>query len=144
MVTGARRWWRRRWWGRGGGAAGGAGGLPSRSGAALPPPLLLPLLLLLVPLLLLALQLVVVGPRLPRVTRPGEDEQEGGAVAFSVISIEPARSSVQRGASYRGARVEEPGGKEEVYEDENEMLSRQVVESFLSVGLCDVGLRCCS
>ncbi|XP_075872152.1 putative methyltransferase-like protein 24 [Nelusetta ayraudi] len=133
MVTGARRWWRR-WRCRGGGAAGGAGGLPSRSGAALPPPLLLPLLLLLlVPLLLLALQLVVVGPRLPRVTRPGEDEQEGGAVAFSVISIEPARSSVQRGASYRGARVEEPGAKEEVYEDENEMLSRQTARRTLEV-----------
>lgn len=111
MVTGARRWW----WPRGGGAAG----------ATLLPQLLLPLLLVVL-LLLLALQLVVVGPRLPRVTRPGEGEQEGGAVAFSVISIEPARSAVQRGASYRGARVEEPGGKE-VYEDENEMLSRQVV-----------------
>lgn len=124
MVTGARRWW----WGRGGGAAGGAGGLPHRHGAAPLPPLLRPLLLLLLLLLLLALQLVVVGPRLPRVHRPGEGDQEGGAVAFSVISIEPARSSVQRGAPHRGPRVEDPGGIKEVYEDENEMLSRQVAK----------------
>lgn len=117
MLTGAR------WWGRGG---GGSGGFPFRSGA----------LLLLVPPVLLALQLLVVGPRLPRATRLGADGQEG-AVAFSVISIEPVRNARQRGASLRGPGVEEEeeeerGRREDAYEDENEMLSRQVDEIFHS------------
>lgn len=122
MLTGAR------WWGRGGGSS--SGGFPLRSGA----------LLLLVPPVLLALQLLVVGPRLPRATRLGADGQEG-AVAFSVISIEPARNARQRGASLRGPGVEEEeeekeaeerGRREDAYEDENEMLSRQVDEIFHS------------
>lgn len=124
MLTGAR------WWGRG----IGGGGFPLRSGA----------LLLLVPPVLLALQLLVVGPRLPRASRLGADGQEG-AVAFSVISIEPVRNARQRGASLRGPGVvvvveeeaeaaeeeeEERGRREDAYEDENEMLSRQVDEIF--------------
>lgn len=120
MLTGAR------WWGGG----GGGGGFPLRSGA----------LLLLVPPVLLALQLLVVGPRLPRATRLGADGQEE-AVAFSVISIEPVRNARQRGASLRGPGVEEEeeereaeerGRREDAYEDENEMLSRQVDEIFHS------------
>lgn len=106
-----------RWWGR--------GGLPLRSG----------ILLLLIPPFLLALQLLVVGPRLPRTVRAGVAEEE--VVAFSVISIEPERNSRQRGSPSRRPDLEE---EEEVevedgerreegtrpYEDENEMHSHQV------------------
>lgn len=90
-----------------------ARGLPLRSGA---------LLLLLVPTLLLALQLLVVGTRLPRAALVGLEEQE---VAFSVISIEPERNSRQWGSPSRRAGQEEEEQKR-AYEDENEMHSRQV------------------
>ncbi|KAM9838531.1 putative methyltransferase-like protein 24 [Aulostomus maculatus] len=113
-----------RWWGR--------GGLPLRSGIPL----------LLIPPLLLALQLLVVGPRLPRVPRVGVEEQEG-AVAFSVISIEPERSSRQQGAlslppvpeGEEGTESEDGESKEggRAYEDENEMHSRQVGPRLLEV-----------
>nr|XP_029132786.1 methyltransferase-like protein 24 [Labrus bergylta] len=119
-----------RWWGR--------GGLPLRWR----------ILLLTVPPFLLALQLLVVGPRLPRAARLGVEEQEG-AVAFSVISIEPVRDSRQRGspsARPPGLEEEEEEEEEEVevddgerkegaraYEDENEMLSRQVGPRTLEV-----------
>ncbi|XP_062292266.1 probable methyltransferase-like protein 24 [Scomber scombrus] len=102
----------------------GRGGLPFRSG--------LPLLL--IPPFLLALQLLVVGPWLPRAARMGMEEQEG-AVAFSVISIEPERSSRQRETLSRrpdlaeeGEEVEDGKGMEgaRAYEDENEMHSSQV------------------
>lgn len=95
-----------RWWGR--------GGLP---------------LLMLVPPLLLGLQLLVVGPRLRGATRL-EGEDRAGAVAFSVISIEPEKNWRPWGASFRRpGPAEEDGGRREVaraYEDENEMLSQQV------------------
>lgn len=66
----------------------------------------------------------------------GVEEQEG-AVAFSVISIEPERSSRQRGSPSGGPGQEEEeeevevedGGRREgarAFEDENEMHSRQV------------------
>ncbi|XP_018553078.1 probable methyltransferase-like protein 24 [Lates calcarifer] len=74
------------------------GSVPLRSGV----------LLLLIPPLLLALQLLVVGPRLPRAARAvglglgvEEEEEEEGAVAFSVISIEPERSSRRWGTPSR-------------------------------------------
>lgn len=110
------------WWGR--------GGLPLRS----------VILLLLVPPFLLALQLLVVGPRLPRVARVGVEEQE---VAYSVISIEPERNSRQRGSpSWRPGLEEEEevevedgdrGEGARAYEDENEMLSRQMGPRTLEV-----------
>ncbi|XP_029023107.1 probable methyltransferase-like protein 24 [Betta splendens] len=83
-------------------------------------------LLLLIPPLLLALQLLVVGPRLPRAAGVGVERE--GAVAFSVISIEPARSSRRPGSTEsRGAA---PDGGEEAearaYEDENEVHARQI------------------
>lgn len=108
MGTCARRWGRR--------------GLLLRSG----------MLLLLVPPLLVALQLLVVGPLLPRAS--GVGVEQGGAVAFAVISIEP-------GSRHRGFPSQTPGLKEgeevevedgetregtRAYEDENEMHSRQV------------------
>lgn len=125
----------------------GRGGLHFRSG----------ILLFLVPPFILALQLLVVGTRLPRATRSGVEGQEG-EVAFSVISIEPERNSRQRGSPSRrpGLKEEEEGvdledgpGKEgaRAYEDENEIHSRQVgrittkvyiyVENFLEC------LHCC-
>ncbi|XP_059205123.1 probable methyltransferase-like protein 24 [Centropristis striata] len=103
----------RTWWGRGG---------VLRSG----------ILLLLIPPFLLALQLLVVGPRLPRAGRAGVEEQE---VAFSVISIEPERHSRHRGSPSRRPGLEdeeeevEDGERREgarAYEDENEILSRQM------------------
>uniref|UniRef100_UPI0037E967A0 probable methyltransferase-like protein 24 n=1 Tax=Semicossyphus pulcher TaxID=241346 RepID=UPI0037E967A0 len=117
-----------RWWGH--------GGLPLRSG----------ILLLLIPPFLLGLQLLVVGPRLPRAARLGVGEREG-AVAFSVISIEPERNSRHRGSPSRlpGLEGEEEGEQEvevedgerregaRAYEDENEMLSRQVGPRTLEV-----------
>ncbi|XP_076610625.1 putative methyltransferase-like protein 24 [Chaetodon auriga] len=113
-----------RWWGRGGPLA--------RSGV----------LLLLIPPFLLALQLLVVGPWLPRATRVGVEEQEG-AVAFSVISIEPEKNSRQRGSPSRGPGLEEEeevevedGGRREgarAFEDENEMHSRQMGPGTLEV-----------
>ncbi|XP_035536698.1 methyltransferase-like protein 24 [Morone saxatilis] len=104
-----------RWWGR--------GGSPLRSSG---------ILLLLVPPFLLALQLLVVGPLLPRASRVGEE----GAVAFSVISIEPERNSRQRGSPSRRPGLEQEEEEEvdygerregaRVYEDENEMHARQM------------------
>ncbi|CAJ1084012.1 methyltransferase-like protein 24 [Xyrichtys novacula] len=105
----------------------GRGGLPLRSG--------LPLLL--IPPFLLALQLLVVGPRLPRAARLGAEEEREGAVAFSVLSIEPVRDSRQRGSPSRRPDLDDDEEEEQVvdeglteeegaYEDENEMLSRQV------------------
>lgn len=101
-----------RWWGR--------GGFPLRWG----------MLLLLVPPFLLALQLLVVGLRLPRASRLGAEEQ--GVIAFSVISIEPDRNSRQWGSSSKRPgpeqELEVEDGREgaRAYEDENEMLSRRV------------------
>lgn len=111
------------------------GSVPLRSGV----------LLLLIPPLLLALQLLVVGPRLPRAARAvglglgvEEEEEEEGAVAFSVISIEPERSSRRWGTpSRRRSRLQvkeeevevEDGERREetrAYEDENEIHWRQV------------------
>lgn len=107
-----------RWWGR--------GGIPLRAGMLT--------LLLLVPPFLLALQFLDVGPRLPRATRLGVEEREG-AIAFSVISIEPERNSRQWESSFRRPGLEEEGVEVEdgerregarAYVDENEMLSLQV------------------
>ncbi|XP_074543317.1 putative methyltransferase-like protein 24 [Halichoeres trimaculatus] len=116
-----------RWWGR--------GGHPLSAG----------ILLLLIPPLLLALQLLVVGPRLPRAGRLGVEEQEG-AVAFSVLSIEPVRDSRQRGSQSRLPRLDEEEEEEEqevedgrmregerAYEDENEILSHQLGPRTLEV-----------
>ncbi|KAM9340105.1 putative methyltransferase-like protein 24 [Symphorus nematophorus] len=107
----------------------GRGGVPLRSAT----------LLLLVPPFLLALQLLVVGPQLPRTSRLGVEEQEG-AVAFSVISIEPERNSRQRGSPSRlegeeEVEVEDDGERREgaAYEDENEMHSRQMGPRALEV-----------
>ncbi|XP_039978582.1 methyltransferase-like protein 24 [Xiphias gladius] len=114
-----------RWWGR--------GTLPLRSG----------ILLLLIPPFLLALQLLVVGTRLPRAARAGAREQ-AGAVAFSVISIEPESNSRRGGTPSR--RRPGPEEEEEVevedgerregtrtYEDENEIHWRQVGSRTLEV-----------
>lgn len=96
--------------------------LSLRSGALL-------LLLLLGPPLLVALQLIVIGPRLPRTAALGTGEREG-AVAFSVISIEPERSSQRWGPASVGPRLQEEeemekgGGRREqigAYEDEKEI-----------------------
>ncbi|XP_069551435.1 probable methyltransferase-like protein 24 [Brachyistius frenatus] len=106
-----------RWWGRGG---GGGGLLSLRAGV----------LLLLIPPCLLALQLLVVGSRLPGAARAWVGvEQRDGAVAFSVISIEPGRIPRQWGAQSMRPVVEEEVEVDEgarAYEDENEMHSRQV------------------
>ncbi|XP_074469371.1 putative methyltransferase-like protein 24 [Sebastes fasciatus] len=97
-------------------------------------------LLLLIPPVLLALQLILVGPRLPGGVSRAEEEEEHEEVAFSVISIEPERN--QRRSPNRL-----PGGLQEVeeqeeeddgqlaraYEDENEMHSRQVGPRALEV-----------
>ncbi|KAF7649443.1 hypothetical protein LDENG_00141430 [Lucifuga dentata] len=105
------------------------------------------LLLLLIPPFLLALQLLVVGKRLPRAHRAAgfRGEEQEGAVALSVISIEPERSLRHRGApSTRSPDLKEEGEEEEVedverrdgaraYEDENEMSSRQVGPRVLEV-----------
>uniref|UniRef100_A0AAQ5ZDI8 Methyltransferase domain-containing protein n=1 Tax=Amphiprion ocellaris TaxID=80972 RepID=A0AAQ5ZDI8_AMPOC len=113
---------RARWWGR--------GGLSVRSG----------ILLLLIPPLLLALQLLVVGSRLPEAARVWVGGQEpDGTVAFSVISIEPEGRTRRGGSQSRrpGAETEEEEEEVEVddgerkeggraYEDENEMQSRQL------------------
>ncbi|XP_075962452.1 putative methyltransferase-like protein 24 [Anarhichas minor] len=103
------------------------------------------ILLLLIPPFLLALQLLVVGPRLPRDTRTGVEQE----VAFSVISIEPDRNSRQRGSPSRRPGLEEEEQEEEqeqvevedgerrelarAYEDENEMHSRQMGPRTLEV-----------
>ncbi|XP_042362553.1 methyltransferase-like protein 24 [Plectropomus leopardus] len=110
----------------------GRGGLPLRS----------VILLLLIPPFLLALQLLVVGPRLPRAARVGVEEQEEQEVAYSVISIEPERNSRQRGSPSRRPGLEEEEEEEEdgegregarAYEDENERLSRQMGPRALEV-----------
>ncbi|KAM4538629.1 putative methyltransferase-like protein 24 [Odontesthes bonariensis] len=93
--------------------------------------------LLLIPPVLLALQLLVVGSRLPGAARlwVGAEERDG-AVAFSVISIEPERSSIQREAQSHRTGVEREEEEEEeedgemrvgarAYEDENERHERQ-------------------
>uniref|UniRef100_A0A3Q3CWT8 Methyltransferase-like protein 24 n=1 Tax=Haplochromis burtoni TaxID=8153 RepID=A0A3Q3CWT8_HAPBU len=90
-------------------------------------------LLLLIPPFLLALQLLVVGSLLPGVARVwmGLEERDGG-VAFSVISIEPKRSSRHRGTpgvAEEEAEVDDGQRRGEgarAYEDENEMHSRQM------------------
>ncbi|XP_075995513.1 putative methyltransferase-like protein 24 [Genypterus blacodes] len=107
----------------------GRGCVPVRAG----------LLLVLIPPLLVALQLALVGPWLPRAQRAAREgaEEREGAVAFSVISIEPERSSRLRGAQGRrpDSKEEEEEEEEEgversdgarAYEDENEITSRQV------------------
>lgn len=103
----------------------GRGGLPLRAGRLK--------LLLLVPPFLLALKLLVVGPRSPRATRLAEPE---GAIAFSVISIEPGRNSHQWESSFRRPGLQEEEEEEvengerregaRAYVDENELLSLQV------------------
>ncbi|GLD72679.1 methyltransferase-like protein 24 [Lates japonicus] len=116
------------------------GSLPLRSG----------ILLLLIPPFILALQLLVVGPWLPRAARAvglglGVEEEEEGAVAFSVISIEPERSSRRWGTPSRRrpgleeeeeeVEVEDGEKREETraYEDENEIHWRQVGSTTLEV-----------
>ncbi|KAA8585922.1 methyltransferase-like protein 24 isoform X1 [Etheostoma spectabile] len=110
----------------------GRGGLSLRSGV---------LLLILIPPVLLALQLLVVGPRLPRGARAGAEEQ---GIAFSVISIEPERNSRQQESPSRRpglkeeeeeVEVEDAERREEAraYEDENEMHSRQMGPTTLEV-----------
>ncbi|XP_056271215.1 probable methyltransferase-like protein 24 [Pseudoliparis swirei] len=101
----------------------------------------LPVMLLLIPPFLLALQLLVVGPRLPRATGAGVEPE----VAFSVISIEPDRNSRQRGSPSRGPGLKEEEKEDEevedgerrelarAYEDENEMHSRQMEPRTLEV-----------
>ncbi|XP_056255998.1 probable methyltransferase-like protein 24 isoform X1 [Seriola aureovittata] len=116
-----------RWWGRGS------------------PPLRLGILLILIPPVLLALQLLVVaGPRFPRTARGGVEGQgqgQEGAVAFSVISIEPERNSLRVGTRSRRPGPEEEvevedGGRREgtrAFEDENEMHWHQVGSRALEV-----------
>ncbi|KAG7501364.1 hypothetical protein JOB18_047491 [Solea senegalensis] len=95
--------------------------LPLRSGILL--------LLLLIPPLLVALQLLVVGPRLPRAASLGSDEQGGAAVAFSVLNIEPEKSSRRWGTPFLRPRLEEEEEEDgegiregtRAYEDENEI-----------------------
>ncbi|XP_056154460.1 probable methyltransferase-like protein 24 [Lampris incognitus] len=88
------------------GARGRRCGLP-RAGLLSIPPLLLALL---VGLLLLKVL--------------GEVEEDGGGVAFSVISIEPKRSPHGDGAPSR--RPEEEEEEDSRYEDENEMPAQQI------------------
>ncbi|MED6260992.1 hypothetical protein ATANTOWER_032355 [Ataeniobius toweri] len=107
-------------------------GLYPRSGAGLLP-------LLLIPPVLLVLQLLVVA-------RLWVEERDG-AVAFTVISIEPERSSTGQAG---GARSRRSGREEEeevvrdgelmrdveqAYEDENEMQERQVGPRVMDVQL---------
>lgn len=102
MRTSARWWWRR-------------DALPLRS------------LVLLVPPFLLTLQLLVIGPRLPRTSRPGSEGREG-AIAFSVINIDPGRNVRHWKPTSRRPLIEAVVGHAvaRAYEDENEMLSRKV------------------
>lgn len=95
------------------------------------------------PPFLVALRLLVVGPRLPRAARAGAGaEEREGAVAFSVISIEPERSPRRWGSASRRPGLEEARGEEEAevddggrggetraYEDENEIHWQQVRRS---------------
>ncbi|XP_054619652.1 probable methyltransferase-like protein 24 [Dunckerocampus dactyliophorus] len=74
-------------------------------------------LLLIPPLLLLALQLGVFAPRLPGGGATAGEKEPGAAVALSVMSIEPGRSS--RGDRTR-VPVEESEEVTRAYEDENE------------------------
>ncbi|XP_044028501.1 methyltransferase-like protein 24 isoform X2 [Siniperca chuatsi] len=89
-------------------------------------------------------KLLVVGARLPRAARVGVEEQEG-AVAFSVISIEPERNSRQRESPSRSPGLEQEEEEEvevedgerregaQAFEDENEMHSRQMGPRTLEV-----------
>ncbi|XP_071355771.1 probable methyltransferase-like protein 24 [Trachinotus anak] len=118
-----------RWWGRGS------------------PPLRLGITLLLISPVLLALQLLVVaGPRSPGAAGAGEEGRgQEGAVAFSVISIEPERSYRRVKTPFRrpgveeegeGEEVEEDGGRREgarTFEDENEVHWRKVGSRALEV-----------
>uniref|UniRef100_A0A8C6T2J6 Methyltransferase domain-containing protein n=1 Tax=Neogobius melanostomus TaxID=47308 RepID=A0A8C6T2J6_9GOBI len=87
---------------------------------------------LLIPPLLLGLQLLVVWPRLPSAHRGGRGEQ--GEAVFSVISIEPETRQRLQPARGAGVRTDEEegvhwgsrGGSEGLYEDENEINSRQM------------------
>ncbi|TWW65177.1 probable methyltransferase-like protein 24 [Takifugu flavidus] len=99
------RWWRR-------------DALPLRS------------LVLLVPPFLLTLQLLVIGPRLPRTSRPGSEGREG-AIAFSVINIDPGRNVRHWKPTSRRPLIEAVEGHAvaRAYEDENEMLSRKTVKA---------------
>lgn len=101
--------------------------------------------LLLIPPLLLALQLLVVGPRLPSAHRRATGEQD--EAVFTVISIEPETRSRQSGELARRAGVQQAGregvhwgderGSEGLYEDENEMNSRQVRNSSYCLVITD-------
>lgn len=84
-------------------------------------------LVLLVPPFLLTLQLLVVGPRLPHTSRLSSEGQEG-AIAFSVLSIEPEKSIRKWDPMSRRpvAEAVEGDAVARAYEDENEMLSRKV------------------
>lgn len=95
------RWWRR-------------DALPLRS------------LVLLVPPFLLTLQLLVIG-RSPQTSRPGSEGREG-AIAFSVINIDPGRNARQWKPTSRRPLIEAVEGHAvaRAYADENEMLSRKV------------------
>ncbi|CAL9691400.1 unnamed protein product [Knipowitschia caucasica] len=82
--------------------------------------------LLLIPPLLLALQLLVLWPKLPSAVQRDVGEQT--ETAFSVMSIDP--ETRQRGRSAGGADVGAQGGAgggQGLYEDENELNSRQMV-----------------
>lgn len=84
-------------------------------------------LVLLVPPFILTLQLLVVGPRLPQTSRLSSEGQEG-AIAFSVISIEPEKNIRKWNPMSRRPVTEAVEGDAvtRAYEDENEMLSRKV------------------
>lgn len=85
------------------------------------------LLLLVLVLVLLTLQLLVIGTRLPHTSRPGSEGREG-AIAFSVINIDPGRNVRRWKPTSRRPLIEAVEGHAvaRAYEDENEMLSRKV------------------
>ncbi|XP_020562959.1 methyltransferase-like protein 24 isoform X1 [Oryzias latipes] len=94
------------------------------------------ILLLSIPPFLLALQLLIIGSRLPRAARArSRPQDQDGAVAFSVLSIEPERSERRRGTAVREEVREDLRDAGRVYVDENEMHERQIGPGELEVQL---------
>lgn len=101
-------------------------------------------LVLLVPPFLLTLQLLVVGPRLPQTSWLSSEGQEG-AIAFSVISIEPEKNIRKWNPMSRRpvAEAVEGDAVARAYEDENEMLSRKVNRKLEIVSNFFFNPKCC-
>uniref|UniRef100_A0A8C7Z0Z9 Methyltransferase domain-containing protein n=1 Tax=Oryzias sinensis TaxID=183150 RepID=A0A8C7Z0Z9_9TELE len=94
------------------------------------------ILLLSIPPFLLALQLLIIGSRLPRAARArSRPQDQDGAVAFSVLSIEPERSERRRGTAVREEVREDLRDAGRVYVDENELHERQIGPGELEVQL---------